>query len=87
MPKRIFRIREGEPLLDIASYGRGGPRETGGRLTPGQLEQIQRTVRRAPEVVVKVLPRSSNDLKAVGKHLDYVGRKGIWNLKPTTVSD
>jgi len=24
MPKRIFRIREGEPLLDIASYGRKG---------------------------------------------------------------
>jgi hypothetical protein len=22
MPKRTFRIREGEPLLDIASYGR-----------------------------------------------------------------
>jgi hypothetical protein len=27
-------------------------------------------------VVVKVLPRASNDLKAVGKHLDYIGRKG-----------
>jgi hypothetical protein len=25
---------------------------------------------------VKVLPRASNDLKAVGKHLDYLGRKG-----------
>ena len=76
MPKRTFRIREGEPLLDIASYGRGGPRETGGSLTPAQLEQIRRTVRRTPEVVVKVLPRASNDLKAVGKHLDYIGRKG-----------
>ena len=21
MPKRVFRIREGEPLLDIVSYG------------------------------------------------------------------
>lgn len=62
MSKRTFRIREGEPLLDVVSYGRGGPRETGGRLTPAQLEQIQRTVRRAPEVVVKVLPRASNDL-------------------------
>jgi hypothetical protein len=81
MPKRTFRIREGEPLLDIASYGRGGPRETGGRLTPGQFEQIQRTVRRAPEVVVKVLPRASNDLKAVGKHLDYIGRKGELELE------
>jgi hypothetical protein len=81
MPKRIFRIREGEPLLDIASYGRGGPGETGSRLTPVQLEQIQRTVRRTPEAVVKVLPRSSNDFKAVGKHLDYIGRKGELELE------
>jgi Relaxase/Mobilisation nuclease domain len=81
MTRRIFRIREGEPLLDIASYGRGGPRETGGRLTPLQLEQIQRTVRRTPEAVVKVLPRASNDLKAVGKHLDYIGRKGELELE------
>jgi hypothetical protein len=81
MPKRTFRIREREPLLDIVSYGRGGPRETGGRLTPAQLEQIQRTVRRAPEVVVKVLPRASNDLKAVGSHLDYIGRKGELELE------
>ena len=81
MSKRTFRIREGEPLLDIVSYGRGGPRETGGRLTPAQLEQIRRTVRRAPEVVVKVLPRASNDLKAVGKHLDYIGRNGELELE------
>jgi hypothetical protein len=81
MPKRIFRIRVGEPLLDVASYGRGGPRETGGRLTSGQLEQIQRTVRRTPEVMVKVLPRASNDFKAVGKHMDYIGRKGELELE------
>ena len=81
MPKRTFRIREGEPLLDIASYGRVGLREAGGRLTSEQLEQIQRTVRRTPEAVVKVLPRASNDLKAVGKHLDYIGRKGELELE------
>jgi hypothetical protein len=81
MSKRTFRIREGEPLLDIASYGRGGPGETGGGLRPEQLQQIQRTVRRTPEVVVKVLPRASNDLKAVGKHLDYIGRKGELELE------
>jgi hypothetical protein len=82
MPKRTFRIRDGEPpLLDIASYGRAGPREKGVRLTPAQLEHIQRTVHRAPEVVVKVLPRASNDLKAVGKHLDYIGRKGELELE------
>src|SRR5271169_2692220 len=79
MPKRIFRIREGEPLLDVVSYGRGGP--GGAQLTPAQVEQIRRTVRRTPEVVVKVLPRASNDLKAVGKHLDYIGRNGELELE------
>jgi hypothetical protein len=81
MSKRTFRIHVGEPLLDIASYGRGGPRETGGRLTPVQLEQIRLTVRRTPEAVVKVLPRASNDFKAVGKHVDYIGRKGELELE------
>jgi RNA polymerase-interacting CarD/CdnL/TRCF family regulator len=81
MPKRTFRIRQGEPLLDIVSYGRGGLRETGDRLAPAQLELIQRTVRRTPEAVVKVLPRASNDFKAVGKHLDYIGRKGELDLE------
>jgi hypothetical protein len=82
MSKRTFRIRDGEPLLlDIVSYGRGGPSESGGRLTPGQVEQIRRTARRTPEVVVKVLPRACNDLKAVGKHLDYIGRNGELDLE------
>jgi hypothetical protein len=50
-------------------------------LTSAQLELIQRTVRRTPEAVVKVLPRASNDFKAVGKHLDYIGRKGELELE------
>ncbi len=81
MSKRPFRIREGEPLLDLVSYGRGGPREVAGRLTPAQVEQIRRTVKRVPEVVVKVLPRDSNDLKAAGRHLDYIGRCGKLDLE------
>ena len=76
MPNRIFRIREGNPLLDIVSYGSGSPHENSSRLTPGQVEQIRRTVQRVPEVMVKVLPRASNDLKAAGKHLDYISRYG-----------
>src|SRR3984885_6557956 len=80
MPKQTFRIRE-EPLFDLVSLGRGGPREAGRRFTPAQVEQIRRTVQRAPEAVVKVLPRDSNDLKAVGKHLDYIGRHGKLELE------
>ena len=76
MTKRVFRIREGEPLLDIVSFGSAALHENGGRLTPEQLEHLRRTVQRVPEVMVKVLPRASNDLKAAGKHLDYISRHG-----------
>src|SRR3981189_1754202 len=75
-----FRIREA-PLFDIVSYGRGGPREGGGSLTPAQVEQIRRTVQRAPEVMVKVLSKDANDLKAVRRHLDYIGRYGKLELE------
>ena len=81
MPKRTFRIREGEPLFDLVSHGRGGPHETGGRFTQAQIEQIRRTVRRAPEAVVKVLPKDSNDLGAAGRHLGYIGRYGKLELE------
>ncbi|MGH8250079.1 MAG: relaxase/mobilization nuclease domain-containing protein [Steroidobacteraceae bacterium] len=76
MAKRVFRIREGEPLLDIVSYGSAALHENGGRLTPEQVEHLRRTVQRVPEVMVKVLLRASHDLKAAGKHLDYISRHG-----------
>ncbi len=78
---KTFRLPKAEPLLNIASYARGGARETGGRLTLAQVEHIRRTVQRVPEAVVKVLPRGSNDLKAAGKHLDYIGRYGELELE------
>ncbi len=77
---KTFRLPKGEPLFDIASYARGGMRPPD-RLTPAQVEQVRRTVQRVPEAVVKVLPRDSNDLKAAGKHLDYIGRYGELELE------
>ena len=77
---KTFKLPKGEPLLDIASYARGGTRAAD-RLTSSQIEQIRLTVNRAPEAVVKVLPRASNDLKAVGKHIDYIGRRGNLDLE------
>ena len=77
---KTFRLPKDEPLLNIACYARGGPRAAG-RLTPSQIEHIRLTVNRAPEAVLKVLPRSSNDLKAVGKHIDYIGRQGNLELE------
>ena len=48
--------------------------DQGGAITfsPGQIAQVERTVRRTPEVMVKVLSRGGQDLKAVGRHFDYL---------------
>jgi hypothetical protein len=81
MPKQIFRIHADEPLFDLVSHGRGGPRETGRHFTPAQVGQIRRTVQRAPEAVVKVLPKDANNLRAAGRHLDYIGRYGKLELE------
>ncbi len=81
MSKRTYRLRDGEPLLDIVSYGRGGAHEGGRRLTPEQVEQVCRTVQRVPEAVVKVLSRDSSSVKAAGRHLEYIGRYGALELE------
>jgi hypothetical protein len=70
MAKRLIDIR-GVPLLDIASYARRGPGHRD-RLSPAEVEQIARTVRRTPEVMVKVLSRGGQDIGAVRRHLDYL---------------
>ncbi|MGD9598663.1 MAG: relaxase/mobilization nuclease domain-containing protein [Steroidobacteraceae bacterium] len=72
---RTFRLTKEEPLLDIASYARGGPRAAD-RLSPAQIEHIHLTVSRAPEVMVKVLSKGSSDLKSVARHFDYIDRQG-----------
>jgi len=60
--------------LDIVSYGRRGP---GGQLRLGadQIAQIQRTVGRTPEVMVKV-SGGGRDIGGVEAHLRYIGRRG-----------
>jgi hypothetical protein len=45
-------------------------------LSQDEIELITRTVRRTPEVMVKVLSRGGQDLKAVGRHLAYLNRGG-----------
>jgi hypothetical protein len=71
MPKRLINIGAGVPLLDIASYARHGPGHRD-RLSTVEIQQIARTVRRTPEVMVKVLSRGGQDLGAVRRHLDYL---------------
>jgi hypothetical protein len=74
VPRRVVRLREHVPLLDIASYGRRGPAESI-RLGRTQLQQIERTIRRVPEVMVKV-SGGGKSVAAVRAHLKYIDRHG-----------
>jgi Relaxase/Mobilisation nuclease domain len=69
-----------EALFDVFSYARPGPGRRD-RLSSAEVEQIARTVRRTPEVMVKVLPRGAQTGGAARKHLDYIGRKGELELE------
>jgi Relaxase/Mobilisation nuclease domain len=71
MPKPRINLHEGRPLLDLGSYARRGPGRRD-RLSAAEVEHIALTVRRAPEVMVKVLSRGGQDLQAVRRHFDYL---------------
>ena len=61
--------------LDIGSYARHGPSQRD-RLSSAQVAFIARTVRRAPEVMIKMLNRGGRDLGSVAGHLRYLDREG-----------
>src|SRR5438477_6733237 len=74
MPKRVVDLRgQQTPLFDVASYGRRGP---GHRpLTQAEVAHVSRTVRRVPEVMIKV-SGGARTVRGVQAHLDYIGREG-----------
>ena len=76
MPTRMDKERP----FDLFSYARRGPGERV-QLSKSEIEQIARTVRRTPEVMVKVLPRGANHLGAVRRHFSYIGRDGALDLE------
>lgn len=80
MPKLNVSLFEGRPILDLRSYARRGPGHRD-RLSPAEIAQISRTVRRVPEAVVKVLPRDSNKLASISRHIGYIGRHGDLELE------
>ena len=80
MPNLRVSSLERRPLLDIGSYARRGPGHRD-RLSSGELALIGRTVRRVPEVMVKVLTKDSNNLRSVARHLDYIARRGELQLE------
>jgi predicted transcriptional regulator len=74
MPRRLIDLGA-QPLLDIASYARRGSSRRD-HLSQDEIELISRTVRRTPEVMVKVLSRGGQDLKSISRHLGYLNRGG-----------
>ncbi|MEX0733359.1 MAG: hypothetical protein WD051_01870 [Steroidobacteraceae bacterium] len=74
MPHRSSRGHSDRPFLDIVSYGRRAPAERELRLLPAQIEQITRTVRHAPEAMVKI-SGGGQSAKAVAAHFKYIGRQ------------
>jgi hypothetical protein len=80
MPNLTLSGLRDQPLLDVASYARRGPGRRD-RLTTAELALIGRTVRRTPEVMVKVLTKDSNNLRSVARHLNYIGRYGELGLE------
>jgi hypothetical protein len=74
--KRVIDLRsDGEPILDIASYCR-----VAAPLTPHQLARITMTIRRVPEVMVKV-SGGARTLVGVQQHMAYIGRDGELGLE------
>jgi hypothetical protein len=75
MPR--FRIDKGgdRGFLDIRSFGRRGP-ERRDRLSPAQVAFIARTIRRTPEVMVKMLNQGGQGPGAVARHFKYLDRDG-----------
>lgn len=80
MSKLSVNLFEGRPLLDIASYAQRGPGRRA-QLSLAEVAHISRTVRRVPEAVVKVLPKGSNNLASISRHLGYIGRYGELDLE------
>ena len=77
MPKRrvpqLGQLNPGDPL-QIESLGRKGPTAPL-RLGAEEIAQVSRTVRRVPEVVVKV-SGGGRDAAAVRAHIGYIDRHG-----------
>src|SRR5579862_42387 len=80
LTRRVVRLpSDGPRWFDIVSYGRAGP-QMPGRFSRAQIDQISRTVRRIPEVMVKVTGGGTRR-GAVAAHLAYISRRGSLEIE------
>jgi len=75
MPRHPINLRGGIEWLDLGSYARYGPARRD-RLTSAHIALIARTMRRTPEVMIKMLNAGGRDLGSVVRHLQYLDRDG-----------
>lgn len=73
MPRSPVALHDRNAPFDLVSYGRRGPGHRD-HLSLAQIEQVARTVRRVPEVMVKV-SGGGKSVGAVKAHFRYIGRK------------
>jgi hypothetical protein len=73
------RLPEAPSILDIISHARKGPGRRD-HFGLAQIEQISRTVRRAPEVMVKVTG-GGRSTGAVAAHFAYISGKGTIGIE------
>jgi hypothetical protein len=71
--------RNKEAIFDLVSFGRRGPGRSD-RLSPIQIAQVTRTVRRVPEVLVKVSGGGTSP-KAVTAHFKYLNRRKEFEIE------
>ena len=82
MPKRkVVAVPRtaGQQTFEFVSYGRKGP-SGARRLSPGQMEQVARTVAKTPEVMVKV-SGGARDAGGAQAHFDYIDRHGKLDIE------
>jgi hypothetical protein len=75
VPTPLTSVGGGAPWLDIGSYARHGPGRRD-RLSPAHIAAIARTVRRTPEVMIKMLNQGGRSVGSVADHLKYLDRGG-----------
>jgi type IV secretory pathway VirD2 relaxase len=72
MPRRNLTLPGERAFFDIVSHGRGLPMQR--KFQPAQIEQIARTVRYTPEVMVKI-SGGGKSAKAAAAHFRYLSRR------------
>jgi hypothetical protein len=70
---------DGPRFFEVVSYGRAGP-QMSGRFSRAQIDQISRTVRCTPEVMVKVTGGGTRR-GAVAAHFAYLSRQGTLEIE------